>query len=164
MSRASWWYSWYTSSQLNHIMPSPRRKSSSVNFVPCMNWQFAITSMWPLHLSWKRRHDLRGGTSLLPSSYFHGTTELLEFMLPPTIWAVVIFDVLKKEISSCCSLFSTTSDSSDCFSGLWAVEHQGRQSWFPLLQWLGNQAVLVWRRNEFLLICFANSNEKFQIS
>ena len=126
MSRESWWYSWYTSSQSVHMMASPRKKSSSPIFAPCMKLQSLIAFMYKsssLRICVGSKSTTSGGTRLVPSLYFHLTTGAIRYSFSgsrswfkaPVIWSVVSFADCKNPRKSWCSWFRTTSGSIDYF-------------------------------------------------
>ena len=125
MLRASWWYSWYTSSQSIHMMASSRKKSSSPIFAPCMKLQSLIAFMYKscsLRICVGSNCTISGETRLVLSLYCHLTTGAIRYSFngsrswfeAPVISSVVSFADYKNPRKPCCSWF-TTSGSIDYF-------------------------------------------------
>ena len=105
-------------------MASPRKKSSSLIFAPCMKMQSAIARMYcscSLRICVGSTDNTLGGTRDLPSSYVYlTTTSAFRISSPPAIWATVRFDSFKNVTKSCCCIVcATTRGSIDCF--FWAL-------------------------------------------
>ena len=126
MSRTSWWYNWYTSSQSIHMMASPRKKSSSPIFAPCMKLQSLIAFMYKscsLRICVGRSCTMSGGQGWCPPYSAISPLELSDTLSadsdldskPPIILSVVSFADCKNPRKPCCSWFRTTSGSIDCF-------------------------------------------------
>ena len=126
MSRVSWWYSWYTSSQSSHMMASPRKKSSSPIFAPCMKLQSLIAFMYKscsLRICVGRNSTISGGDkagALLIFPSHHWSYRILFqririWIRAPIIWSVVSFADCKNPRKPWCSWLRTTSGSIDCF-------------------------------------------------
>ena len=156
-------------------MASPRKKSSSLIFAPCMKMQSCIAHMYcscSLRICIGSTDTTSGGTRDLPSSYVHlTTTSAFGISSPPAIWAAVRFASFKKcnKVRLLCRLshYERLYWLFLLGSELWNVGRRWRL-WLSLLflSSFDNCAFVVWRgvsRNEFSLNCFAHSLKKFQI-
>ena len=108
------------------MMASPRKKSSSVIFVPCMKLQSFIAFMYKscsLRICVGSKGTISGGTRLVPSLYGHLTTGAIGYSFSGSgfqfealvMSSVVSLDDCKNPRKPCCSWFRTTSGSIDCF-------------------------------------------------
>ena len=114
------------------MMASPRKKSSSVIFAPCMKLQSLIAFMYKscsLCICVGSKGTISGGTRLVPSLYAHLTTGAIKYSFSgsgfqfeaPVMSSVVSLDDCKNPRKPCCSWFRTTSSCIDCF--FWAPSY-----------------------------------------
>ena len=93
------------SSQLITMMSSPRKKSSSLIFTPCMRMHWDIASMYrscSLCIFVGSIDMTSRGTRDVPNWYSHlAITWAFGISSPPATWAVVRFNSFKNLIKSC---------------------------------------------------------------